>query len=93
MISLYILVRAIHHVFLERVQVGQPKFENLKSKMLQHLKFPEYQHNTRSGKFLIMKLCFMHKIIKNIAGSQWLTSVILATQEAVIGRIAVQGQP
>jgi hypothetical protein len=31
--------------------------------------------------------------IRETAGQQWLTSVILATQEAEIRRIAVQSQP
>jgi hypothetical protein len=33
------------------------------------------------------------KLKKIQAGSQWLTSVILATQEAEIRRIAVRSQP
>uniref|UniRef100_A0A8C0WPT9 Uncharacterized protein n=1 Tax=Castor canadensis TaxID=51338 RepID=A0A8C0WPT9_CASCN len=43
-----------------------PLSENPKSKLLYNLKLFECSHGTTSGKFHTMKLCFIHKIIKNI---------------------------
>jgi hypothetical protein len=37
--------------------------------------------------------CLIKKKKKKVAGLQWLTSIILATQEAEIRRIEVQSQP
>jgi hypothetical protein len=57
---------ALGHIGMKLVHVAGPASENLKSEMFQNLKLFELQHDITSGKFHTVKLCFTHKIIKNI---------------------------
>jgi hypothetical protein len=42
---------------------------------------------------MTLKKCFSYSIKINIPGHWWLIPILLATQEAEIRRIMVQGQP